>query len=138
MAVFGAVGTQELAPRRRVEVELLDGHRGSRRERGRLRYADLAAVDLDAPRVRLVLRTRGKTQPRHRGDRGESFAAKTECRDRLEIGGGRDLGRRVPRDREREILTRDAGAVVGNADQLDAAAGQIDVDRARAGVDAVI
>src|SRR5438093_599977 len=63
MAVLSAVGAQELPPRRRVEVELLDGHRGSRRERGRLRHPDLAAVDLDAPRVRLVLRTRSEAQP---------------------------------------------------------------------------
>ena len=138
MAVLSAVGAQELPPRRRVEVELLDGHRGSRRERGRLRHPDLTAVDLDAPRVRLVLRTRSEAQPRHGGNRGESFAAKAERRDRLEVGRGRDLGCRVPRERQREILALDAGAVVGNADELDAAAGQIDVDRARAGVEAVL
>ena len=44
----------------------------------------------------------------------------------------------MPRERQREILALDAGAVVGNADELDAAAGQIDVDRARAGVEAVL
>src|SRR2546429_7822388 len=129
MAVLSAVGAQELPPRRRVEVELLDGNRGSRRERGRLRHPNLTAVDLDAPRVRLVLRTRSEAQAGHCGNRGESFAAKAERRDRLEIGRGRDLGCRVPRERQRGILWLDAVAVVANTDELDAAPAQVLVDQ---------
>ena len=54
VAPLGGFRAQELAPRRRVEVELLRGHRracGDRRGRG---GTDVAAVDLDAPRMRRV------------------------------------------------------------------------------------
>ena len=49
---FGRFGAQELAARGRVEIELLDRHRRAGRERGRRDGADVAAFDLDAPRMR--------------------------------------------------------------------------------------
>ncbi len=50
----------------------------------------------------------------------------------LELGGG------VALDGEFQIIGPHAGAVVGDADELEAAAGGSDVDAARAGVDGVL
>ena len=138
MAPLGRLGAQELPPRRRVEVELLHGHRRAGRERRGRRRADVAAVDLDAPRVRRARRARREREPRHRRDRRQRLAAKAERRDRVEVVGRRDLRRRVPLDRERELVARDAGAVVGDADAPDAAALEVDVDLRRARVERVL
>ena len=91
MRPFGRLGAQELAPGRRVEEQLLDGDAGSRRQRGRGDRAHRAAVDLDAPRVRLLLRARSKSQARHRRDRRERLAAKSQRRDRLQVEDRADL-----------------------------------------------
>ncbi|MBK6396018.1 MAG: hypothetical protein IPF73_16180 [Betaproteobacteria bacterium] len=135
---LGLVGPQELAARGRVEVELLDRDRGARRERRRRDRRDRSAVDLDAPRVRPPRRARGEREPRHRRDRRQRLAAEAQRRDRLEVGGRADLRRRMPRDRERQVLAVDAPAVVHDADALDAAAGEVHVDARRARVEAVL
>ncbi len=138
MAPFGRLGAQEFPARRRVVVELLHGHRRAGGERRRRRRADVAAFDLDPPRVRLAGRARREREARHRGDRRQRLAAKAERGDRFEIVDGRELRRRVTRDRERELLALDAAAVVGDADALDAAAGEIDVDLRRARIERVL
>ncbi len=59
-------------------------------------------------------------------------------RDGFEVGRHADLRRRVPRNGERQLLARDAGAVVDDANALDATGGEVDVDLRRAGVDCVL
>ena len=44
----------------------------------------------------------------------------------------------MPRHRERQLLALDAAAVVGDTDAADAAAGEIDVDLGRAGIERVL
>ena len=73
---------------------------------------------------------------RHRADRRQRLAAKSERVDRqqivaIELGGG------VPLDRELKIGARHALAVVGDADQPAAAAVGQHVDPARAGIERV-
>ena len=138
VAVLGGIGAQEFASRRRVEIELLHCDRGTARERGWLRGADFAAIDFDAPCVRLVARPRRQGKPRHRGDAGERFAAKSERGDRLEIDRAGDLGGGMACHREIQIVAFDAIAIVGNAYELDAAACEIDIDLAGPCVDGVL
>ena len=138
MAPLGRLGAQEFTPGRRVEVELLDGHRSAFGERRGCGRADGAAVDLDPPGVRTAGRARGEREARHRGNRGERFAAKAERRDRREIVDGRELRRRVPGDRQLELVALDARAVVGDTDPPDAAAGEIDVDLRCTGVERIL
>jgi hypothetical protein len=138
MAVFGGLGAKEFAARRRVEVELVHGHRRTVGERRRQRRADLATVDFDAPGVLFPAQARRQRQARYGGNACQRLAAKAQRRDRLEVAGGGDLGCRVARQRQRQILTPDAISVVGDANQLDPAAGEIDVDLPRAGVEAVL
>ena len=71
-------------------------------------------------------------------DARQRFAAKAHRNERFEIVERRDLARRVPRQRERQLVARDAGAVVRHADQAGAAAFDVDGDRARAGVERVL
>ena len=44
----------------------------------------------------------------------------------------------MSRQRERQVLAAYAIAIIGDADQLDAAAGEVDVDLARSGIEAVL
>jgi hypothetical protein len=128
MPPFGRFRAQELAPRRRIEIKLLDGDRraaGKRRGRDR---ADGSAFDLDAPRMRPVESTRGDGHARHGGDRRERLAAKPECADRLEVDDRPRSSTSRAGDGERQIVALDAAAVVRDADALDAAARDVDVD----------
>src|SRR5690606_2001504 len=64
--------------------------------------------------------------------------AEPERGDRLEVGGGGELARRVRGHGQRQLFRRDPAAVVGDADQLRAAFFDGDVDVRRAGVEAVL
>src|SRR5215470_4111167 len=136
--VLCCVGAQELPPCRRVEVKLLHGHRGARCERRRLWHPDLAAIDFYTPRVSRVAGARGQAQTRYGGDRGQCLTAKTQRSDRLEVVRIGDLGGGVSCDREGEILALDPRAVVCDANELDATCCEVDVDRSRAGIEAVL
>jgi hypothetical protein len=138
MRPLGAFGAQEFAPRRRVEIKLLDRNGRSRRQRCRRDGTDRAAFDFDPPCVWLAFRARCEREARHGGDRRERLPAKAQRRDRFKISDRGDLRRRMPRDRERQILALDARAVVGHPQPLDAAARDVDVDLRRAGIETVL
>ncbi len=135
---FGGIGAQELASRGRVEEELLHGHARAGRECCRRDGRDRPALNLDAPSVRLAHGARGERHTRDRRDRRQCLAAKTQCRDAFEVGGRAELGRGMPRQRERQLLARDAATVVHHADALHAAAGDVDLDLRRAGIERVL
>ena len=138
MAEFGRLALQELAPRRRVEVEVAHRHRRARRARRGLDFADIAALGSNERAVRRVLAARADGEPRYRGDGGERFASEAHGRHRLEVGEARDLARRVAHESERQLVRRDAVAVVFDLDAAHAAFVERDADHARAGVDAVL
>ena len=89
----------------------------------------VAAVDRDRPGVRLARVPRGDREPRDRADRRQRLAAEAERADVEQVVVG-ELRGGVALDREREIVARHAGAVVGDADQPAAAAVGHDLDRA--------
>ncbi len=135
---FGAVRLQKLAPRRQVveEVAHLDG--------GALGRADLdgrghrAAVHANLRAALLPARARPQHEVRHRRDRRQRFAAKTEREDGRQIVGAADLAGRVPLDRQPRVLRHHPFAVVLDAHLFLAA--ELDVDRETpgAGVDRVL
>jgi hypothetical protein len=84
-----------------------------------------------------VGRARGERDGGHRGDRGQRLAAEAEGADVFEVGQRGDLRGGVARQRERQLLGRDAAAVVGDGDALDAAFLQPDGDLGGAGVERV-
>ncbi len=76
-------------------------------------------------------------KPRHRADRRQRLAAEAERADVEQVVVG-ELRGGVALDREREIVARHAGAVVGDADQAAAAAVGDDLDLGRAGIERVL
>ena len=84
------------------------------------------------PCGRLMMRSR-----LHAGERGQRLAAKAEQGDPdqlvvVELGGG------VALHRERELVRRDAAAIVGDRDQRSPAAAQLHRDPRRPGIDRVL
>ncbi len=135
VAIFRLFAFQEFAARRGIEVQVLHVDGGAAGA-GRGRNRALVRAD-DFPGVRCVGRPCRDRHRRHRGDRGERLAAKTEGRHVLEVGERGDLRGRMARQRERQLLGGDAAAVVGDRNALDAAFFQADRDLRRARVERV-
>ena len=134
---LGAVGFEELEPRRRrdKEVARLDprpdraGARGDRALR--------PVLDEKPQARRRAGRAGADLEPRDRGDRGQRLAAEAEGHDGGQIAVG-DFRGGVALDREREVGFVHAAPVVGHADETAAARLDRDLDRPRAGVERVL
>src|SRR5690606_22307129 len=85
-----------------------------------------------------VARPREQLEAAHRRDRGQRLAAEAERADRAQVLERGDLAGRVAEHGELGVLAGHALAVVGHADVARAAALDLDLDRARAGVDRVL
>ena len=85
-----------------------------------------------------VGRAAAKDEPADFGDRRQRFAAEAERADAEQIVGLADLAGGMAGHGERQLVGRDAAAVVGDADQLAAPLLHRDVDPRRAGVDRVL
>ena len=135
---LGAIGLQELPPRRQVVEEIVDLDDRAFRRRRFDDAGDGAAVDADLGAALPSARARTQQEMRHRRDRRQRLAAEAEREDRGEIVGAADLARRMPLDREPRILRLHPFPIVLDADLFLAA--ELDVDRnpPRAGVDRVL
>ena len=134
---LGAVGFEELEPRRRRGEELGDlDPRALRRRRRPHRRFD-AGLDHDRGAGRGVGGAGRDRKPRHGADRGQRLAAKAERPDARQVAVG-ELRGGVALDRELEVLGGHAGAVVDDADEPASAALDRHLDRAGAGVDRVL
>ena len=69
---------------------------------------------------------------------GSASPRKPSVADALEVVDGGDLAGRVTRQRERQLIALDAAAVVAHAAQSRAALFDLDLDAARAGIEAVL
>ena len=137
-AELGGFAAHEFAPRRHVEEEVADLDAGARRMRRRPHGAHSAAVDAHFRGAILrAARARQQAQARHRGDRGQRLATKSQCRDRGKIGERCDLAGRVARERNGKFLRAHANAVVAHANEADAAALDVDVDAVRVRIQGV-
>jgi hypothetical protein len=135
MGELGGVALEEFAPRRRAEEELayLDA-RADRARGGR----ELAGAAVEPLRVRGLRRAARDGELGHRRDRGQRLAAKAHGRHAFQLVQRGDLARRVAAQRQRQLLGRDAAAVVLDHDGADAAGHQLDRDLARAGIERVV
>ncbi len=138
LAELGPLGAQELAPRGHVEEEVTHLDRRPGRMRLRRRPAERAVHHRHRGRDLCVRGPRDNRRVRHRGDARQRLATETERAHGLEILDAADLAGGVTREREREFVRGDAGAVVAHAAQLRPAALDFDVDRACAGIEAVL
>jgi len=138
MPEFGRLGAQELAPCRRIEVEVGDAHGGAWSARGGLHLADAGAFGLEGRAALRLARARGERQARHRGNRSERFAAEAHGRDGLEVLERADLAGGMARERVAQVGFRDPLAVVLHLDAPRAALVERDADLGGARVQAVL
>jgi hypothetical protein len=128
----------ELAPGGGVEEEVsdLDGRAGV--AGGGLGVGDRPAAVVDL--VRRVGAGRAGEDPRvgDRPDAGQGLAAEAHRADAEQVVVVAELAGRVRRERQRQVLRRDAVAVVDDADQRPPAVLHLDQDVGRAGVDRVL
>jgi hypothetical protein len=81
---------------------------------------------------------RSQREAADRGDRRQGFAAEAERGHGFQIVQRGDLAGGVARHCQRQLVRRDAAAVVADADQADTAFFQVDVDAAGAGIERVL
>ena len=135
MRQLGCIGLQKLAPRRCgiEQFAHLDG--GAAFARGGLQ---LAGAPVELPGVRIRCSARDQPHVCNRVDGRKCLAAKAQCADRFEVAQRRDLAGGVPAQRQRQFAAVDAGAVVLDRDQANAARLQPHRDRRRVGVKRVV
>jgi hypothetical protein len=104
-AVLGALGFEELEPRRHAREEIAHLDAGSGVAGGGLELLFLAAVDADGECLVRPVCARQEGEPGNRADGGKRLAAKAQRADRKEVLLG-ELGGSVPLDREDQVLRR--------------------------------
>ena len=137
VAVFGAFALEELAARRRVEVEVGHADRGAGIAGRRPERTQHAVFGADFAGMRGVCRAAGQCQARHGRNAGQPFSAKPERGDGFELIQRVDLAGGVAVQCQRQIVRQHAATVVCHPDQADAATGQFDLDGPGAGIQAV-
>src|SRR5947209_6692385 len=84
---FGRFGFQEFLPRRRVKKEIAHRDRSAFGQTSLFDAENLAAVNLKHGSRGFSRGASFKFQPRNGGDRGQSFAAKSQCGDGEQVFG---------------------------------------------------
>ena len=140
---LGPFRLHELKPGRGGVEQVADLDAGAVRagEAGGGYRALVAALDSDLVSV-AVFRPAGDGQAGDGADRGQGLAAETQGVDAQQVDVARvvrfELGRRVPLDREGQLVRGHAVAVVGDQDAGEAAAVSLDLDPGRAGVQRIL
>ena len=129
---LGRIALQKLEARRHVPKEIPHLDRDAGEQGPRPVLHDLCVADAER-------RAAGGALDVGDGrDACQRFAAKAERLDHGEIRQRGQLARRVPDERQRELISRDAGAVVADADRRLARATDVDADPACPGVERVL
>ncbi len=132
---LGALALEEFAACRGVEEKLAHLHAGALRAGG---GHQLAAAGVQTEGVLGALAAAGQGHLGHRADGGQGLAAKTHGGHRLQLVQVADLAGGVALERQGQLLGRDAAAVVLHHDGAHAAAHELDIDLAGAGVQGVV
>jgi hypothetical protein len=135
--ILAARRAQELAARRDLGEQVLDPNPRSRRQRGGPFGRERPVIDHARPALLRAPHAALERQPRDAGDRRQRLAAKAQRGDLLDRLV-RQLGRRMPLERERDFLGGHAASVVGHFDPCESAIFDLDRDPRRAGVDCVL
>ncbi len=138
VAHFGLRRAEEFVPHRGVEEQVPHFDRRANRAADRRDRPRLAADDLELGPTLCLGRAAAERESADLGDRGQRFAAETERADAEQVVGLADFAGGVAGHGERQLVGRDAAAVVRDADQLAAPLLYRDVDPAGAGVDRVL
>jgi len=134
---LSALGTQELASGGSVEKQAIDVDAAASGQTDLTHPADSSTMDLDLG----TLPVHGCSAQREAGnrrDRGQRLATETQGADRVQIRHAGQFAGRVPLDRKHRVVPVHPAAVVGDPDPLPPSRAQLDLDRAGAGVQAVL
>ena len=135
---FGFFGLEKLAPRRGVEEQVAHFHRGADRVRGGLHAGrHVPAFGFDLPGLIGVAGAGRQGQARHGADRRQGLTAEPEAHDLLEVFQVANLAGGVTGQGQRQVIGRNAAAVVAHPQQLDAALLDVDINALGTGVEAV-
>ena len=133
-----ALGFEELEPRRLVAEKPLYRDGGAFGRAGRFwRAGGHPLVDGVLDSGRLSGAAGQASEPGHRGNAGQSLAAKAECGEAQQVIGDAQFGCGVPAEGGNNLVSVDAVSVVHNLDERGGAAAYGDLDRIGAGVDGV-
>ena len=137
MGVLGSRAFQEFASRRGVEKQVAHFHHRAARQGGGFRGIQLAVEGAGLPGMGFLAGPAGQGESGNRSDAGQGFTTKAQTGDPFQVIEAGDLAGGVPRQRQLQIIRRDAVAVVGQTDQLDTALLQIQANLAAAGIETV-
>ena len=115
---LGGLRSQKLFTRRRIKEEVANRDRGSQRQPGFFHADDLTAVNFENRTGGFFFRARFQMQARHRRDRRQRLAAKSQSRNGEQVVGVFDFRRGVAFESEHGIVAHHAAAVVGDLDQF--------------------
>src|SRR5262245_43726460 len=135
--IFGPLRLEELAARRRIEVQVAHFDARARGKRRRSGFRNLGAAGGHRPSVLVARAAAGQLHARDGGDAGQRFTPETQARYLLEVREAGDLAGSVARKRELQLVAGNARTVVRDLDQLGAPARELDRDLACAGIEAV-
>ena len=138
MSQLGIFRLEEFSPRRGIEKQVTHGERGSHRRPGVLANEQLAAGNFDARSGAFLRRPGQQLHPGDGGDRGQRFSAEAQGGNREQVVRRTELGGGVPFKRQQRIVAHHAAAVIGNANELAAAALDRDHDPGRAGIERIL
>ena len=116
MAALGAILLQEFQAGRHIVEQVFHPHHRSNRRAHLLQLPHMPALHPQARRRVGRGRPRSDGQARHRADRGQRLAAKTQRGNAEQVGGALQLAGGVPFYRQRQLASRDAAAIIGNLD----------------------
>ena len=134
---LGGLRFQEFLPRWRIEKQVADGDRGSRRQPGFFDFEDLAAIDFDYGSRVLVRRAGLQVQAGDRSNRRQRLAAKSQSGHAEQVFGILDFGSSVTLEGQQGVVTNHAASVVGDLDELLAAGFDLNLDAGGTGVERI-
>ena len=129
---------EEFLARRGIEKKIAHGDRSPCRKAGFFDPKNFASGDFYHCAARLVCIARLQQKARHRGNRGQGLTAKTECMNVEEVFRVLNLRCGMPLEGQQRVIAHHAAAVVGDLDQLLAAALYLYANAGRAGVERIL
>ena len=134
---LGLVRAQKLLARGNVEEQIADRDGGTGRPRKFVATEQLPAGELDGRAGGLFGRARFKHQPGDGGDGRQRLAAKAERGDGKQIPDVAQFAGGVALEGQQRVVAQHAAAVVGDANQMPAAALHLDAKIGGAGVERI-
>ena len=129
---------QKLPPHGRVEEQVLHLDRRADRAAAGGHAAQRPAAHLDFRPAGAFRRAAPQHQPAHFGDRGQRLAAEAERADAEQVVGLSDFARGVAGQGQRQLLGRDAAAVIDDPHHFQSALAHRNVDARGTRVDGIL